>query len=317
MTNNNSYQPGPEDLELARYLDRERDTTAGSTERDPLLPYLKQYKTEAGLRIQDKPNPDLYLFLQNEIEPAAKRGRSVLQLHPAFWRVAAVFLVAALIALIYLFTDIQRPDLMAESHAAAVDLTLTDGSNVTLRPNSRLYKLEESEFEQRYKIEGEAYFEVEQVSGRGFFVMTDYSLAEVTGTSFMISSWGGRGRVYLETGSLIFSLPDGSEPVELSPGQFSSTLNGMVGTPAAEDRDAYLGWLRNELVMDSRQLGDITDEIAHHFNITVIVPVQLRDEELSGTLLLDDPEQILRDIAISTGLNLDRVDDRQYRLSEN
>lgn len=317
MTNNNSYQPGPEDLELARLLDKERYETAESAKPDPLLLYLKQYKAEAELRIQDKPTRDIYRYLQKEIKPVKKRDRSVLQLHRVYWRVAAVFLAAALLALIYLFTDMQQPGLMAESHADAVYLTLTDGSNVTLRPNSRLYKLEESEPEQRYKIEGEAYFEVEQVPGRSFYVMTGYSLAEVTGTSFIISSWGNRGRVYLETGSLIFSLPDGSGLVELSPGQFSSTLNGAIKTPVTENRDIYLGWLRNELVMDSRQLEDITDEIAHHFNVTVIVPVHMRGEELSGTLLLDDPEQILQDIAISTGLNLNRVGNRHYRLSEN
>jgi transmembrane sensor len=316
MTNDNSYQPGPEDLELTRILDKEQSAKEESDTSDPLLPFLQQYKASAELKTKELPDPGLYRSLQNKIDPDNSR-RTVLRLHPVIRRVAAVLLIAALLSLIYLFADFQKPDLIAESYVDSIELTLFDGSAVTLRPNSRLYRIEETELEQRYKIDGEAFFEVEQVEERSFFVHSDYATAEVTGTSFIISSWGGRSRVYLESGSLLFSLPDGSGTVALTPGQFSTTINGAIRSPVMEDQDTYLGWLQNELVMDSRPLADVTDEISHHFNITVTVPDQLRDEELSGTLLLDDPEQILQDIAISTGLNLDRVGESHYRFTEN
>lgn len=150
-----------------------------------------------------------------------------------------------------------------------------------------------------------------------FIVMTEFAMARITGTTFTISSWGQRSRVFLESGSLLFSKPDGSRQVELTPGQFSQTFNGEVSLPREVTENIYLGWLRDELVMDSRPLIDVADEISQHFNIIIEVPPAYHEEELSGTLLLDDPEQILEDIAISIGLGLIRVDQGQYRLLEN
>jgi ferric-dicitrate binding protein FerR (iron transport regulator) len=230
MANNDSYQPDPQDLELARLLDRDFMDDKPSADTDPLMPFLKEYKVRSRLKIRAESGPGLFRDIQNEIDSEHKKS-GVFRLHPAFWRVAAVLLVAAILSLIYLFTDLRQPELLAESGSSAIQTTLIDGSQVTLRPYSAIYTLSESQEEQRYEIRGEVYFEVEQLPGRDFIVMTEFAMARITGTAFTISSWGERSRIFLESGSLHFSMPDGSQQVELFPGQFSQTFNERLACP--------------------------------------------------------------------------------------
>ncbi|MEX2657087.1 MAG: FecR domain-containing protein [Balneolales bacterium] len=322
MATNNTYQPEEEDLRLARYLNMGESDSVPP--QDPLLPLLRRYKSLAELKVQAGAGERLHDRVEAYVSqrqrpaetPATGRRDRMVRLNSVWWRVAAILIAGSFLALLLLLTDGDELELLAESSDISRELTLRDGSRVVLRPYSSLHLISGSDIEQQYKIRGEVYFEVETRPERLFVVHTEQTMVRVTATRFTLSTWGGHTRVYLDQGAVAFSREDGTQEVTLSPGQASSVRDGIISEPEITTGANYLGWLRGELVLDRRPLSDIIREIRHHFNVTVALDPALNDEELSGTLVLDDPDRILHDLAISVGAGIEQLEPDHYRIFE-
>lgn len=314
MNSTNRDQPSKEELDQARrFMDR-LATGSSISGDDSLFDTLEAYKKSASLRTETTPSDSVRATIFDTIEEEdSSRETKIFTLRSTFVKVAAVFLATAGLALAYVMLQSSEPELIAQSGMVQQVTELPDGSIVTLRPNSQLFEIESTEDEQTYRIEGEAYFDIAEIPSRLFTAQSGDAKVVVTGTEFSLGNWGSTVRVYLESGSVRFSTLDESQSVSLEPGEISEISNGIISDPVSVTGQVYTGWLENELRLNSRTVQDVAAEIEHHFNLTLEIPASIQDERLTGSLDLQNADQVLSDLALSLNGRFEQVDDNRYR----
>lgn len=225
-------------------------------------------------------------------------------------KVAAAIVLTAFTAIL-LIQQFGSPERfpVAKSSNSVKTVELADGSSVTLRPNSTLFKLTNAENERAYSLSGEAIFDVLSSPDRPFTVEAGSGRVVVTGTRFNLSDRHQTVKVYLFEGSVRFEAEDGSESVNLEPGQASEINAAMqVREPYPFEPDLVTSWTQNRLTFKDRQAGSIMDELEFHFNIQIAAPDEVRNESLGGTVQLDNAEQSLEDLGIVLGGSFEETD---------
>lgn len=315
MSDPGNHHPEQEDLDRARrIMEGTRSGSSAAPGDDALLYYLGLYKRNAVLRNEDTPSDSTWNQISAKIDAHENSGKSgLLSLAPMARRVAAVFLIAAVLGLAYILFQPAEPDLLASTDAQQSVVELADGSDVTLRPYSRLYEMAKTDTRHTYRIEGEGYFEVAEKPSRLFTVVSGESKVVVTGTKFTVSNWSDAVRVYLESGGVTFSSLDESQMVQLRPGEYSEQTGTVITEPATVDDRRFTGWLRDEIILNSRTVADVSAEIEQHFNVTLQVPDSVANERLSGSLQLQDSEQVLSDLALSLNGRFMKIGEKLYR----
>ena len=315
MTPSGNNQPEQQDRDRARRLMEGFDPGASPEEADDvLLYYLDAYKKSAYLEVSESPSDDIWTSISASIDADSDSGKIVqLPARSLFWKAAAVLLAASLLVLTYFSLQPSEPILLASTTADRSSVELFDGSVVTLRPYSELFAIDESETRQTYRIDGEAYFDVAENRDRLFTAISGDAKVVVTGTEFSLSNWSDAVRVFLQSGSVTFSDLDGSQTVELEPGEYSEKIGDRIIEPAAIEDRTYTGWLTNELRLESRTVSDVASEIEHHFGIALEIPQSMADERLTGSLQLQDREQVLSDLALSLNGRFTQTDENRYR----
>jgi ferric-dicitrate binding protein FerR (iron transport regulator) len=288
-----NHIPNPQDLRLAQLLDTETPTVVSD---DPLLPFLKSYKKSIVPNVAAEVKSDIWKSIDSKISaPRAKIHKL-----PARWlHVAAIVIFAVLIGLFVRFYSQPTHQLLASSDNSIVTYTLSDGSVATLRPRSELYVTEYSEQVNRYRITGEVHFDVVSNPDRIFTVNAGIGSVEVLGTIFTVSVHDNEPRVYLDKGSVRFSIDDDSESVILKPGEFSEIKYGRISEPLSAESQRFTSWIINLIVLDNRTIEDLLREIEFHFNVTTQIPESYSQEKLGGQLLLDDVNTVLEYIGLS------------------
>ncbi len=151
------------------------------------------------------------------------------------------------------------------------DITLSDGSVVSLHPGSRLaFPAVFTSTERVVKLEGEAYFNVVHDSKRPFIVITGMTETTVLGTEFDIDTRDGSSTVVtLVKGRVQVKNKMQNNKVVLEPGM-QTTANDMGFSPLAQvDTAPYSYWAEGYLFFDQTELQDIMRKIGLMYNMTV------------------------------------------------
>ncbi|MBO6795167.1 MAG: FecR domain-containing protein [Balneolaceae bacterium] len=226
------------------------------------------------------------------------------------WASAAVVLIAAFIGFFWLQMQPQL-ELMAQSESTIEQVTLQDGSEVTLRPYSKLF-VDRSSTNRSYSIEGEAFFDVVSNPDSPFTVDATFGTVTVLGTRFNLSNWGGKAVVYLEEGSVSFSSNQTDEAVILQPGQASEITKSELQLLSESNAEEFTDWQSNSLVFNSSDPAEVINEINQHFGVIVNID-QLQDRsEITGTLILDSVTQTLDDLGLVLGGTFRSVNANEY-----
>ncbi len=252
--------------------------------------------------------------------PATAQPRPALRLIRSLSRrtwMAAAASVLMLVALGWLLTNrAPAPVLLASADTTIVTYTALDGSVVQLRPHSQLYALDEEAA--RYRIVGEGFFEVTKNEARTFTVETEDARIAVLGTRFNVSTWGAQTAVFLEEGRIRFEHLATKQAVELVPGQHSGAMpDGRLMQPAPADSSEFLDWLRREMIVESRPLRQVLDELAHHYAISFDASLAEPDDPVTGRILLDQIDQSLNDLGKILDGRFVQIDDETYRFVPN
>lgn len=248
-----------------------------------------------------------------KIAPRSTREFSPLRLVPAWARWASAAAAVLLVAYAFWATRESGPMIVSSATDTIAAVVLEDGSSVTLRPHSTLYKRASN----RYLLEGEAFFDVAHNPQRTFVVRTDRGDVRVLGTRFDVSTWGGETAVFLERGSVAFvHLATGIVDTLLPGEELMASRSGVTVGVAADDGEGALDWMNDALIFGARPLSRIVAEMEHHFGITVLVPDSLQTETLSGQIYLSSPKQSLRDLGTALGAPFEETKPNVFRLSE-
>ncbi|MEX0722467.1 MAG: FecR domain-containing protein [Gracilimonas sp.] len=282
---------------------------------DPLLQQLFSYRETRAEQLSDVDSSSIWDAIESEMQ--TRKPATIFQLTPAIRRyaTAAAVLIAALVGS-FLYQNLSGPKLIGESFSTVTKVELSDGSIVSLRPNSKLYEHSISKSEATYSIEGEAYFEVMHDPTRTFAVSTSQAKVEVLGTKFVLSDWGNTSRVFLEEGRIQYESLSNQNVVILEPGQ-SSEINEFTVTPDVIETESsvYTDWLADQLVFQDQRVEDVFNELEHHFNIQIQRPEVLDEENLTGTIQLDDLPSVLQDLELVLGGSFTQTGENEYRFN--
>jgi transmembrane sensor len=242
--------------------------------------------------------------LQGEFVHAPRFSRRNTMVKRGVW--GAAFAAAAALALAVAMPRGSTHDWSppVATHVAEVrDITLPDGSVVTLGADTHM-QLAFTDAERRVQLsEGEAYFRVTRNETRPFLIETQRALVRVVGTEFEIKSSPERDRVTVARGIVEVTEPErlgnilsGAQTYRLTAGQevsISSTATAPVSMaqdprPAAW-RDGFLVYYDaslEEIVADANRYSEtpiiIEDRDLRHLRVTASYPVEQTRRMLSG-----------------------------------
>ncbi|MEM1094340.1 MAG: FecR domain-containing protein [Bacteroidota bacterium] len=330
MTTDTNLSPDDRDLRLAQHLgavldDQEAPSALDADDRTLLNALTAYREAQAPAAVEDAHADALWAGIADQMAPApaapkprldrAAQPRQRQRISRRVWAsaLASVIVLAALAWFTLRPSPAQPPLLVAEAGAEALVYQTPDGSDVTLRPHTRLYRVMAATEAERYQLEGEAYFEVVRNPERTFQVEAEDGLVSVLGTSFNVSTWGDAVQVYLSEGRVRFeSLATGAD-VTLAPGEQATLADGQV-TQAPTAPDAALDWMQRTLAFEQQPLQTLLDELSQHYRIGFEVDDVQAAETLTGQVQLDDDAMATLDaLGIVLGGRFEEIRVRTYR----
>lgn len=260
---------------------------------------------------------------QSPLEPG--RDRPVQELKTG-WRWSVILVRIAAVALIAILwqplSDVLRDQRSAESGefvTAAnerMELTLEDGTTVTLGGNSRLSLVANPQGQQReLRLEGFALLDVAPDSSRPFVIHTASMTTRVLGTRFVIRAYSEEDTVAVAVAEgKVAVVPDmaGGAGVFLTRGQVGRM--GVDGMLEVEQDELEVGRLvrsaHGPLDYTDIPLDEVLDELEGLYPVVFAVQdssiaTQLLTLRLSGDRL----ENVLSAIALAVGARYEQVGD--------
>lgn len=237
-------------------------------------------------------------------ETGRERRRAPTRL--GLWRAAIGFAVLLVVGVVAWWVW-PAPDaaLVAEASTAVTTYETPAGDVVRLRPHSRLYRA--SDEESRFRLEGEALFDVTPRSDAPFAVEADGAVVRVLGTRFTVQTWTPRPTVFLEEGRVELQNVATGDTASLRPGE-SATIDddGAVAVQSAT-ADTYVDWLDGQLTFESQPAATVAAELEQHYGVQLRLPDSVAAQTLTGRLLLDDQARALEDFGRVLGGRFDRA----------
>lgn len=211
-------------------------------------------------------------------------------------------LIAGLAALYFISTS-NLTTTETTAYGEKKELTLPDGSMVTLNSNSTISfnnDWEDAGIRQVTLI-GEGYFKVarklrneEKVK---FQVQAGNVTIEVVGTSFNVKQRDEKVEVALEEGKVNLK-SDAKDEMELNPGelaQYSETKNQFEKQKI--NTSIYTAWRDNQMIFESTPISQIVKDIRHLYGVEVVLEDQkLVNKEFTGVFPADDLDVLITSI---------------------
>ena len=152
---------------------------------------------------------------------------------------------------------------------ATAEVTLADGTEVTLNAGSRLTYPQVFKGKTReVQLQGEAYFKVHHDARHPFIVHAGGLSTKVLGTEFNVRAYAANTtHVTLLQGSVLISTATASKRIK--PGEDAAFTGAALYINKVET-DAFTAWKEGEFYFDNESLLDIAKEIGRWYNVSVI-----------------------------------------------
>jgi len=221
--------------------------------------------------------------------PKGKRAplRSPARTNPAWRMLQGAALVAAVIGVVGLIRmRLDRPGASSArtyttTTGQRATVTLTDGSRVTLAPQTTLTVT--AGFGGRHRVvslSGEAAFRVAPESGAPFIVRTGTVDTRVLGTSFDVHHYAAdrNVRVAVTQGKVAVSSSAHGRIATVTAGMFALATDSTISTAVMDDATPYTGWTTNRLKFANAPLPDVLATVGRWYGYTF----QLADTSLAN-----------------------------------
>lgn len=205
------------------------------------------------------------------------------------------------------------------SAEAKLEVTLSDGSLVTLAPYSTL-TFSQSNENRVATLSGKAFFDVKRDETKVFEVQTEYTVVEVLGTSFMVSTTDAslKTEVVVETGTVeVGDRVEKEAKVTLTAGEraYYEVSSGDIKKAGNEDRN-YLAWKTNLISFDKKPLAEVVAFLSDTYG----VEIELNNPDIANCLLRADfrdqeVEEILEVVSLTFSLELKKLSAKHFVLS--
>lgn len=247
-------------------------------------------------------------FAVDRHAPAIRQALALPARKPTIVRRAlfgAGLAAAAVIAMVILSPGLTQTSVQSFSTGKGEQRTvrLADGSRIDLNASTRL-SVRMARDERRATLDtGEAVFDVASDATRPFYVDAGERMVRVVGTQFDVRRRAGILSVTVARGAVEVrpTRPDAGPTFRLHPGQRLDHQDGAaVALVSAVTPQEVFAWRSGRLIYRDRPLSEVVADLNEHFSR----PVTLQDGGLgalkvSGVLMLDDQDAVIRRLALS------------------
>lgn len=222
--------------------------------------------------------------------------------------IAAALLIAVCIPQYQIFNLQLRSDYIT-STGSQEQITLPDGSRMTLNTASAVSLDFEGNKRSVTLLQGEAYFDVVSDASRPFIVEATLSRVEVKGTAFSVRTTSDKDTVILERGIVDVSLLQAAnDRAVLHPGETISATATALSPVDKIDTATMLAWREGRIIFTGQPFGQVLEEIGRYYDHSIFVlNDQLKQKRLSGNYRLDHSERTVRSLATAAGATVTRL----------
>jgi ferric-dicitrate binding protein FerR (iron transport regulator) len=214
--------------------------------------------------------------------------------------VAAVVLIAV-VAVINIEKPATKKSALAQTKQEYKSVTINNQAEIELRNYSNLAEVKNTDNVYRVYLDGEASVKVQKRESQYFEIETATALIRVLGTTFTVLAQNNETVVYLEEGKIQFNKKGETEKQFMNPGDIVSIGHEGINFLPSTEIKTYTAWMNNEMVMDSRKLSSVADEIQRHYNVIISLPSSVQNEQISGTLPLTSLKEVFKSIELIVG----------------
>lgn len=226
---------------------------------------------------------------------------------------AAAVLVVGLITILNIETPTTTSTIkLAQTKDSYSTVKINNQADLELRNYSTISEVLNTDDVYRVRLFGEASVDVQKRQDQFFEIETATALIRVLGTKFTVLAENNSTVVYLEEGKIQFNKKGEKEQQFLAPGEIVSINHEGISYLPASEIKTYTAWLNNEMILQSRTLGSVIDEVQRHYNVIISMPVDVKNERLSGTLRLNSITEVLDSIELLIGGNFSQTSQKIY-----
>lgn len=247
------------------------------------------------------------LILQQPVVPTRSGMRWLLRRYV----VPAAAMLAGLAGIVLYYW--QRRDGVQVYRSDAHDrrtFQLSDGSRVTLYPNSRLtIPKHYNTTDRRIDLKGQAFFEVAAVPDRPFTVVTNQLSTTALGTSFMVRDYNDQQgvRISLMTGKVaVAGIPGTKSSLILTPGEQYIQGDPVRGSGKHPfDTLSVRAVERGILTFKDASFGEVAEKLSAFYGVTINVDPALHDiKHFTGQFEQEPLSHVLEVLRIINGFTI-------------
>ncbi len=241
------------------------------------------------------------------------------------WLMRAASIAILLVGSIVLYQNYTSSDVPSNliyqttEAVATTAYQLPDGSQVWLNKHSQIsYPPTFSNSERVIQLKGEAYLEIKSNPNKPFLIQTDETVIEVLGTAFNVRAYPSESQVAVsvEEGSVSFESPSAGKKIVLQAndkGTYQKDEQDLVKTTSKQVVD--LGWKEQQLAFDDTPISEILAYLTSQFDVEFITSKDFPDCGLNATLVVNNPEAILKRITSAFPIEAKLMGTNKYQLS--
>ena len=242
------------------------------------------------------------------VEATSKPARTI-KLQPWLKWAASV----AVIAIIAASLIITQPGVTSYTAYEIQDISLPDGSIVSLNTGSTLTYSESFFGSRNVTLDGKAFFDVTR--GDHFLVDTPTGTVAVLGTSFNVNTFNNELSVECFTGQVQVDVAD--KTLLLTSGLSVKTHEGNLGDLAEFDVTQSKSWMDGEFHFQNTPLSEVFVEVERQFGIQIDLKISTKNRTYTGLFHnTDDVEEVLESICLPMSLAFEKATNMTYVVTD-
>lgn len=222
-----------------------------------------------------------------------------------YWAAAAsLVLLMSFAGYLYLSSGSNDSQIEYAVSTEIQELTLQDGTQVSLNKGAKLTQLKGfGEEERRVLLEGEAFFQVAKNPEKPFIIESGVTQTKVLGTAFNVETHDMGTTVSVEHGKVSFSTSEASIIlVKDEAGVYSASTGKSLKQKADLN---YLAWKTGKLTFEDDPLSKAINDINTFYEVNI--ETQNLTEHSLTTVFDNQPlEEVLEELKLLLGLDIDR-----------
>lgn len=285
--------------------------------------YTKIYKASANYGQEESFDVSAALkkfdnAILDESTPSEKAAKLVAL---SKWKNIAASLLILLVAGfgVLKFVQDNNAKVVEMAYLDAKDLTLEDGSTVTLNTNAEIaYNANSYLRNRKLNLKGEAFFNVEKFQEADFVVSTNHLEVKVLGTAFSVKDLDTEntasvtvkeGKVNVSFFNLSIDLVAGEKLLIDHAGKSYKKLKSVNLNE--------LSWATKQLSFKDAPLKNVFTDITNFYQITIDYPESLNTCLYTSPLAFNDRpiNEVLSVLQLTFDMKMEQIDDNHFRLT--